>query len=55
MKRFLLVVSAILIFIVISMGFIYPGVISSLTMVIMMLVLGLSVFVIGPERHGEEE
>jgi len=55
MKRLFLMVSACLIFIVISIEFIYPGVISGLMMVILLLVLGLSVFVIGPERHGEEE
>ena len=53
MKRILLVVSGLLIFIVIGLGFIYSRVVSSPMMVILLVVFGLSAFVIGRERQGE--
>jgi hypothetical protein len=48
-----LVLCGLLIFIVIGLGFIYPGLVDSTMMIILLLILGLSAFVIGKERQGE--
>jgi hypothetical protein len=53
MKRLFLVLCGLLIFIVIGLGFIYPGLVDSTMMIILLLILGLSAFVIGKERQGE--
>jgi|GEM_PF-2716268 hypothetical protein len=55
MKRLLLVVSGLLIFLVIGSGFIYPRVVSSPMMVILLVVLGLSAFVLGREWQGDQD
>ena len=53
MKWLFLVFSGVLIFIVIGLGFLYPRSVGNLSMVILIVVLGLSAFIIGRERQGE--
>jgi hypothetical protein len=53
MKWLFLVLSGVLIFIVITMGFVYPGLVGSPMMVILLVVLGLSAFLMGRKRQGK--
>ena len=53
MKWLFLVLSGVLILIVIGLGFLYPGRVGTLTMIILVVVLGASAFVIGRGRQGE--